>query len=73
VLASLSLGSVVLQSGLDDVVRANLALPLSLDQQYSLPFMNYWPLGAFSPAVRADQLSYVPYYYVLLEGVFAEP
>jgi len=61
------------RGALPDLVQQTVVLPASFDETFASPFPNLWPPGRFSPEVRLNQAYYVPFLWVLVEGVMAAP
>lgn len=58
---------------LDDIVFGMISLPMSLEDSYDLPFVNFWPPGELSLTAFGSQTFYLPYLYLLQHGLFVEP
>jgi hypothetical protein len=61
------------RGALADLVQQTVVLPASFDDTFASPFPNLWPPGRFDPEVRRDQAYYLPFLWVLVEGVMAAP
>jgi hypothetical protein len=72
-LAIATIGAFFAAGTLPDALHALLVLPLSLEETFDAPFPNLWPLGEFSPTVAKSQTFYLPYFYVLIQGILVEP
>jgi hypothetical protein len=73
VLAIATIGAFLAAGTLPDALHALLVLPMSLEETFDAPFPNLWPPGEFSPAVAKSQTFYLPYLYILLQGILVEP
>lgn len=71
--AALTLGLWALAGTLDGAIYALISLPMSLEETFDSPFLNLWPLGEFSQAAAGSQTFYLPYFYMLVQGIFVEP
>jgi hypothetical protein len=71
--AALTVALYLLSGTLDEAFFAMVSLPLSLQSSYELPFLELWPLGELSKSTGGSQNFYLPYFYLLLRGVLAEP
>jgi len=58
---------------LDDAIYGLVTLPASLEDSYDLPYLNLWPPGVLSASAAGSQTFYLPYFYMLAAGMFAEP
>jgi hypothetical protein len=58
---------------LHDAIFGMVTLPASLEASFDLPLINLWPPGQLSLAAEGSQTFYLPYYYVLFQGIFVEP
>jgi hypothetical protein len=58
---------------LDEAIYGLVSLPASLEASFDLPLINLWPPGELSPAAAGSQTFYLPYYYVLFQGILVEP
>lgn len=72
-IALLTVGVYAVRGILTDVVDSLVWLPLSFDETFASPYVNFWPLGEFSPAVKRGQNYYVPFLYVTFHGVMLDP
>ncbi len=52
--------------------RSLVMLPLSFEESFSTPFMNFWPPGEFGAAVAPIDDLYLPSLWTLRHGVFTE-
>jgi hypothetical protein len=52
--------------------RSLVTLPLSFDESFSAPYMNFWPPGEFGQAVRPNKGLYLPSLYTLTSGIFQD-
>jgi 4-amino-4-deoxy-L-arabinose transferase-like glycosyltransferase len=52
--------------GLGNLIHATIVLPMTLGESYQSPYVNFWPIGAFSPEVQHNARFYLPYFYTLL-------
>jgi hypothetical protein len=68
-----SLAVFAARGALPDLVQQTLVLPASFDETFASPFPNLWPLGRFDPEVRPNQAYYVPFLWILAQGVMAAP
>ena len=68
--AALTLGVYAIRGDLDVLVRSLVVLPLSFDETFATPYMNFWPPGDFAPDVRPNKALYLPSLYTLRVGVF---
>jgi hypothetical protein len=50
--------------------RSLVVLPLSFDESFSAPYMNFWPPGEFGEVIRPNRRLYVPSLYALTSGIF---
>jgi hypothetical protein len=73
VLAIVTVGALVFAGTLPAALHALVVLPTSLEETFEAPFPNLWPPGEFSPVVAKSQTFYLPYFYVLTQGLFVEP
>ncbi len=73
VVAGITLLLFAVQGGLGAFFHANVVMPLSLEETYRAGFPNLWPPGQIAPAILKNQTFYLPYFYILTEGLFAEP
>ena len=58
---------------LDEAIYGMVSLPASLEDSYDLPFIDLWPPGELSAETTVSQTFYLPYYYVLFQGILVEP
>ncbi|MDH3213557.1 MAG: hypothetical protein OEM05_13825, partial [Myxococcales bacterium] len=58
--AALTLGVYAVRGDLGILVRSLVLLPLSFDETFATPYMNFWPPGEFAPDVRPDREFYLP-------------
>jgi hypothetical protein len=72
-LAAATLGAFLAAGTLPHALHALVVLPTSLEETFEAPFPNLWPPGEFSPGVAKSQTFYLPYFYVLIQGLFVEP
>jgi hypothetical protein len=72
-LTGATLGAFLAAGTLPAALHALLVLPTSLGDTFEAPFPNLWPPGEFAPAIAESQTFYLPYFYILLQGIFAEP
>ena len=56
------------QGDLAVFVRSLVAVPLSLGETFSTPYMNLWPIGRFAPGVGENHSFSVPHLYNILMG-----
>lgn len=71
--AALTIGLWAAAGTLDEAIYALISLPMSLEETYDSPFLNLWPLGEFSQVAAGSQTFYLPYFYMLVQGIFVEP
>ncbi|MEE8508009.1 MAG: glycosyltransferase family 39 protein, partial [Myxococcota bacterium] len=72
-IALITLAAYALRGDLSVLVQSIVMLPLSFDETFSTPFVNFWPPGAFSPDVNANRGLYLPSLYSLQVSVFSPP
>jgi hypothetical protein len=72
-LAAATVGALFATGTLPAALHALVVLPASLEETFEAPFPNLWPPGEFSPVVAKSQTFYLPYFYVLIQGLFVEP
>jgi hypothetical protein len=72
-LAVVTLGAFLAAGTLRPALHALLVLPTSLEETFEAPFPNLWPPGEFAPEIARSQTFYLPYFYLLIQGVFVEP
>ncbi len=70
--AALTLGFYAARGDLAVLVQSLVVLPLSFDETFSSPYMNFWPPGQFSAEVGPQRALYLPSLYTLRVGVFTE-
>lgn len=58
---------------LDEAVYGMVSLPASLETSFDLPLINLWPPGELSLETAGSQTFYLPYYYILFQGILVEP
>jgi hypothetical protein len=68
-----TIGAFLAAGTLPDALHALLVLPMSLEETFDAPFPNLWPPGEFSPGVAKSQTFYLPYFFVLTQGIFVKP
>jgi hypothetical protein len=73
VLAIATIAALFAAGTLPAALHALVVLPTSLEETFEAPFPNLWPPGEFSPVVAKSQTFYLPYFYVLTQGLFVEP
>lgn len=54
---------------LAELVRGLVVLPLLLGDSFAAPYMNLWPIGDFSEAVRPNSRLYLPTLYAHSHGI----
>jgi hypothetical protein len=52
--------------------RSLVVLPLSFEETFSTPYMNFWPPGEFGEAIEPIDDLYLPSLWTLKRGVFSE-
>ena len=72
-LALATIAALLAAGTLPDALHSLLVLPTLLDESFDAPFPNLWPPGVFSPEVAKSQTFYLPYLYILIQGIFVEP
>ena len=72
-LAIATIGAFFVAGTLPAALHALLVLPMSLEETFDAPFPNLWPPGEFSPAIAKSQTFYLPYLYILMQGIFVKP
>ena len=50
------------------MVDSLVFLPLTFEDAFGSPFINFWPLGEFSPELRGQSHFYTPFVYSILRG-----
>lgn len=70
--AALTVAAWLASGSLDDALVGLVELPASLESSFDLPPINLWPPGELSPEAAGSQTFYLPYYYVLFQGVFVD-
>jgi hypothetical protein len=68
--AAITLGFYAARGDLTVLAHSLVVLPLSFDETFSTPYMNFWPPGDFAPDVRPNKALYLPSLYTLRVGVF---
>lgn len=53
--------------------QQTVVLPSSFDATFGSPYPNLWPPGRFVDDVRQNQAYYLPFLYMLVEGIRAAP
>jgi hypothetical protein len=71
--AVLTIAGWLATGSLDEALYGLVSLPASLESSFDLPLINLWPPGQLSPAATGSETFYLPYWYVLFQGVFVEP
>jgi hypothetical protein len=71
--ALLTLGAWAVSGSLGDAVYGLVTLPASLEESFDLPYINLFPPGRLSLAATASQTFYLPYFVILVQGIFLEP
>jgi hypothetical protein len=71
--AVVTLAGLAASGTLADALHALVVLPTSLEETFDAPFVNLWPPGTLEPAIAASQTFYLPYFYMLVHGVYVEP
>jgi hypothetical protein len=66
--AGLTVACFGVRGDLGDLVWSLVVLPLSFGESFRSPFMNFWPLGEFSEAIRPHAALYLPRLYSLIGG-----
>jgi hypothetical protein len=61
-----------LRGDLAELVRCLVVLPVSLEETYTSPFINLWPLGVLDPEIEPNKVIYLPNVLFLKYGFFAE-
>ena len=59
------LGVYWIRGELGDVFYSLVVEPFALGDTYESPYVNFWPLGEFSPQVKANHLLYLPNLFLL--------
>jgi hypothetical protein len=59
--------------GLGALIYSLIELPLTFQSSFNSPHMNFWPPGKFSEEIIGSDIFYLPYFYSLLYGVWANP
>lgn len=58
---------------LEPLVRCVAILPLTLEESFAAPYVNFWPIGRISEALAPNQIFYLPKLYHLFAPVFSWP
>lgn len=66
--AVITLAGFALHGDLGALVRSLVVLPFSLGETFRTPYMNLWPPGEFSAAIRPHQGLYLPQLYSFVRG-----
>ncbi len=70
--ALVTLGAYALRGELQLLVHSIVVLPLSFDETFSTPYMNFWPPGVLAEDVVPNKALYFPSLYALTHGVFGD-
>lgn len=71
-LAVLTLAIYGLRGDLEPLVHSLVFLPMQLGDTFSAPYMNFWPVGEFSHDIHVNKPLYLPFSYVIRNGVFSD-
>jgi hypothetical protein len=71
-IAILTVSGFALKGDLDGLVEAMVVMPLSLGSAFSTPYINFWPVGQFTPEILENQSYYVPHIYNIFYGQHGE-
>ncbi|MEE8509195.1 MAG: hypothetical protein V3T07_09045 [Myxococcota bacterium] len=70
--AVITLSAFAWSGGLDELVHSLVLLPLSFEETYRAPYVNFWPPGRFDPDIEKSDEFYLPYFWTLKYGVFKD-
>jgi hypothetical protein len=62
-----------LTGGVGALFYSLVELPISFQSSYDSPLVNFWPPGVFTETIQSSQVFYLPYYWSLLNFMFAQP
>ena len=71
--ALLAIAAWAATGSLDEAIHGMVVLPASLEASFDLPLINLWPPGELSLETAGSQTFYLPYFYILFQGIFVEP
>jgi hypothetical protein len=71
-IAALTLGLYAIRGDLEPLVHSLIVLPLTLGETFNAPYMNFWPPGVFAPEIHVNKPLYLPFSYVIRNGVFSD-